>query len=463
MRRALVTAAILLAVAGTARAAPQGHAQAEAQALDLAKKSIAIRSVTGPGNQTIKVAELYRDTLVAGGWAAGDIAITPFKDTAFIVARWKGSAPGLKPIVISGHMDVVEADPKDWERDPFTPVVENGYLFGRGASDMKTDGALAIAALIEMRRQGFRPKRDIVLEFSGDEETAMATSAIIAGQLKGAELVLNIDGGGGVLDEKTGKPLYFTYTAAEKTYGDFQLTVTNPGGHSSQPRQVNAIYQLAAALTKVANYRFTPELNEITRIALARAAENEPPETAAALRAFVADPADKAAIATLSANPALVGSIGTTCVATQLSGGHAPNALPQRATANVNCRIFPGHSLADIRAELERAIGDPAVKVTDVSEGSVASPASPLRPDLTRAIETSIRKVHPGVPVFPAQASGASDSMWFRNAGVSSYSISPLFSKPSEEFAHGLNERTPLSNIANGIAYYVSLFTTLSK
>jgi carboxypeptidase PM20D1 len=460
MRKTLLSAAIL--VAANAQAATS-NPQAENQALALAKASIAIRSVTGPNNQTIKVAELYRDTLIAGGWSAGDITITPMNGTAYIVTRWKGFDPKLKPLVISGHMDVVEADPKDWERDPFTPVVENGYLFGRGSSDMKSDGAMAIAALIEMRRQGYKPKRDIVLEFSGDEENAMATSAAIANQLKGAELVLNIDGGGGTLDEKTGRPAYFAWTAAEKTYGDYQLTVTNPGGHSSQPRKINAIYQLAAALTKVGNYQFKPELNEITRIAIARAADNETAETAAAMRTFFADPTDARAIATLSANPATVGIIGTTCVATQLNGGHAPNALPQRATANVNCRIYPGHSLEEIRAELERVIGDPAVKVTDVSEGSVASPASPLRADVKAAVEASIRKVYPGVPVFPAQASGASDSMWFRSVGVPSYSVSPIFTKPSEDFAHGLDERIPLFNFGAGVTYYISLFSTLAR
>lgn len=459
--RAMIVAVMLLAA--SAQAAPGTGDAAATQALDLAKRTIALRSVEGPGNQSAQVAALYKAALIAGGWAESDVTITPLGDTAYFMARWNGSRPTLKPLVISGHMDVVAADPKDWERDPFTPVVENGYLFGRGASDMKSDGAMAVSALMEMRRQGFRPARDIILVFSGDEETEMKTSAALADKLKGAELVLNIDGGGGTLDDRTGKPLYFVWTAAEKTYGDFRLSVTNPGGHSSQPRTVNAIYQLAAALTKVAKYRFTPELNEITRLSLARAADNETPEIAAALRAFVANPADQAAIATLAANPATVGGIGTTCVATMIDGGHARNALPQRATANINCRIFPGHSLEEIRAELQRVIGDPAVTVTDVSEGSVASPASPLRPDVRAAIETSLHKVYPGVPVFPGQASGASDSMWFRAQGVPSYSISPVFTKPSEDFAHGLNERLPLSNFPAGVTYYRSLFSIVSK
>src|SRR6478735_4117718 len=239
----LVTASTLLNAGG--QSSPPLHPQAEAQALNLARQAIALRSVKGPGNQTIKVAELFRDALVAGGFATSDSTITPVDDTAFMVARWHGSDRSLKPLVISGHLDVVEAKASDWQRDPFTPVVEHGYLYGRGASDMKFDAALALAAIIELKRDGFAPRRDIVIEFSGDEETDMKTSAMIAEQLKGADLVVNIDGGGGTLDETTGKPLYFTWQGAEKTYADFELTVTNPGGHSSQPRADSAISQLA--------------------------------------------------------------------------------------------------------------------------------------------------------------------------------------------------------------------------
>ena len=227
-------------------------------------------------------------------------------------------------------------------------MVENGYLFGRGATDMKLDGTLAIASLIELKREGYKPRRDIVIEFSGDEETTMKTSAIIADKLTDADLVLNIDGGGGTLDEATGKPEYFTWQGAEKTYADFQLTVTNPGGHSSEPRKVNAIDELAAALVRIRHYQFTPELNDLTRAYFVEAAKYEDPETGAAMRAFAADPDRQGRRSPRSrANPATVGKIGTTCVVTMISGGHALNALPQRASANINCRIFPGHKPAD--------------------------------------------------------------------------------------------------------------------
>jgi acetylornithine deacetylase/succinyl-diaminopimelate desuccinylase-like protein len=460
---ALALSGVMMSAATSLAQSPAPtYAQAQAQALDLAKKAIALRSVRGPGNQTPQVAELYRQALVAGGFSPSDATITPVDDTAYLIARWRGSDPALKPLVISGHMDVVEAKPADWARDPFTPVVENGYLFGRGASDMKFDGTLAIAALIELKREGYKPRRDIVIEFSGDEETTMKTSAIIADKLSDADLVLNIDGGGGVLDETTNKPLFFTWQGAEKTYADFQLSVSNPGGHSSEPRKINAIDQLAAALLRINAYQFKPELSDLTRVSLAQAAKYEDPKIGAAMKAFVADPTDAQAIAALTADPATVGEIGTTCVVTMISGGHALNALPQHAVANINCRIFPGHPPAEIMAELQRVAADPAVMFKDVSEGSVATSASPMRPDFIKAVETALAKAYPGVPVFPKLDSGASDNMWFRYHGVASYGAGPMFMKPSDNFSHGLNERAPIANLRPAITYYMSLIPALS-
>lgn len=459
--RVVLAASLACSMPATAKEA--AYSKAEAQVLDLSQKAIAIRSVRGEGNRTIDVARLFGDALVAGGWSASDIEITPVDDTAYIIATWKGSNPALKPLVISGHMDVVEAKREDWERDPFVPVVEDGILYGRGASDMKFDGALALSTLIELRRQGFKPKRTIVIEFSGDEETTMKTSAMIAEKLKNAELVINVDGGGGLLDEATAKPLFWTWQGAEKTYADYRLEVTNPGGHSSAPRPDNAIVQLSQALVKVGAYKFKAEQNEITKAAFEKAAPfTEKPEVAAAMRAFAANPADENALATLRADPAMVGLVGTTCVPTMLGGGHAENALPQRAFANINCRIFPGHSKEEIMAELGKVIDDPVVKITDVTVGSVASPASPLRPDLMAAVTKAMAKAYPGVPLVPSQSSGHRIRCVPR-VGVPSYGLSPTFSKDSESFAHGLNERTRLSNIRPGITYYLSLITDLTK
>jgi acetylornithine deacetylase/succinyl-diaminopimelate desuccinylase-like protein len=444
------------------QAEPKDHDRADAQALDLAKRAIALRSVRGPDNQVPQVAALFKSALVAGGFNDADVTVTPVDDTAFLIARWKGQDPKLKPLVISGHMDVVEAKPADWQRDPFTPVMENGLLYGRGSSDMKLADALAVAALVELRREGYKPRRDIVLAFSGDEETTMKTTGMLAKELSNAEMVLNVDGAGGQLDPQ-GKPQYFTWSGAEKTYGDFELTVTSPGGHSSRPYDPNAINQLSAALVRIGQYKFKPELSELTRAYFTAAARYESPEIAAAMRAFAADPTDAQAIAVLRANPATVGKIGTTCVVTTVGGGHARNALPQGATANINCRIFPGHPREQIMEELQRVAADPAVQFKDVSEGSLATDASPIRPDVVDAITRAIHLGYPGVPVFPTMSAGASDSMWFRNEHIPSYGVSPLFMKDSDRFAHGLNERVPVDGVRPSVTYMLSLFTDLSK
>jgi acetylornithine deacetylase/succinyl-diaminopimelate desuccinylase-like protein len=445
-------------------AKPATFPRAEAQALALARETMAMRSVAGPGNRTPEVARAVKVALVGGGWVDSDVEITALRDTAYLIATWRGSDPALKPLVVSGHMDVVEARPADWERDPFTPVTEDGFLFGRGASDMKFDNALAVSALIELRREGFRPRRTIIIAFSGDEETTMATSQLIADRLAASDMVINLDyDQNGRLDEVTGRPVSWTWHGAEKRYADFELTVTNPGGHSSTPPADNAINQLAAALTKIGGHRFAPELNAVTRVHFEETAKLEgDPGLAAAMRAFAADPANQAAVATLSTDPLLASMIATTCVATMISGGHAVNALPQRATANINCRIFPGHTRTEIMAELSRVIADPGVRLKDVTEGAVDSPASPLRPDFLAAASKAIRAVYPGIPIVPGMALGASDCMWYRARDVPCYIASPLFLKDSDYQSHGLNERVPLANLRPGISYYVSLFGDLA-
>jgi carboxypeptidase PM20D1 len=460
----LLLSSVLTAPA-VAAAQDVAYPVAEAQALDLSQAAIALRSVRGEGNRTPDVARLFADALLAGGWRPQDVEVIPFEDTAYLIATWPGTDPALGPVVVSAHLDVVEADPADWERDPFTPVIENGYLFGRGASDTKFDAAMALTSLIELRRQGFQPTRSIVIAYSGDEETTMATSKLIAQRLKNADLVLNVDGASGLMSEETGQPLFWSWQGAEKTYVDFRLEVTNPGGHSSAPRPDNAIVQLAQALERIGAYRFKAELNDITRGALSAAAQFEPdPAKAAALRAFVANPQDEAALALVRSDPGYVGQTGTTCVPTMVSGGHAENALPQRATANINCRVFPGHTRQAIMAELQQVAGVPAVSFTDITgDMSIEAPASPMRADFLQAAEKAVRAAWGDIPIFPAQSSGASDSMWYRALGVPSYGASPTMVKASEEFSHGLNERVALLNIRPGITYYLSIFSDLAS
>lgn len=465
--RLFFTAAALVgaSLGCSAQAQAQDHPQAEAQALDLLKRGIGFRTVAGPGNQTPAYAAYLQQVLVAGGFAESDVEIVPMGDTAYLVARYRGTGKargGARPLLISGHMDVVEAKPADWTRDPFTAVIENGYVYGRGATDMKYDLSTMVATLIDLKRTGFKPGRDIVLLLSGDEETMMRTAAAQAERFADAELLLNIDGGGGRLDE-AGKPLIFGVDGAEKTYADYELTFTNPGGHSSAPRKDNAIYALAHALEKIEAYQFPGEVNEITRASWTAAAAQAEPVRAAMIRRFLANQADPEALAALRAEPGLVGQTGTTCVATMVTAGHATNALPQRATANINCRIFPGTPVEAVRKTLEHVVGDPALTIRTLDSGSIASPASPLRPDVMKAVTDAVHARFPGVPVVPAMTSGASDSMWFRAKGVPSYAVSPKFMKDSDDFSHGLNERTPVSEIAPSITYYRSLLTALAR
>ena len=460
IRSRLLFAACAFALSSPALAG--ANPAAEAQTLDLLKHAIAFRTVQGPGNQTPQFAAYLKDQLVAGGFAPDDVTITPVDDTAFLVARYRGSDPKLKPLLLSGHMDVVEAKPADWQRDPFTPVIENGYIYGRGATDMKFADAELIATLVDLKRQKFTPKRDVLLVLSGDEETTMKTTQLLAAKFPDAYMLLNADGGGGSLSED-GKPQYFILEGAEKAYGDYTLTITNPGGHSSAPRKENAIYEMAAVLTRIGQHQFTPQLNEITKAYFLAAADRADPRTAAAMRAFAADPTDKDAIATLTADPEEVGHIGTTCVATMVDGGHALNALPQRVTANINCRIFPGTSFQQVQDELTRVAAEPKLQIQFIDVGTTASPASPMRKDVTDAVRAGLDLAYKGVPIVPGQASGASDSMWFRVRGVPSYGVAPIFIKDSDDFSHGLNERTQLFNIAPGVAYWKIVIQRLSK
>lgn len=432
------------------------------QALTLAESSIALHSVAGSRNETVAVAGLYRKVLIAGGFPATAISILRQDNTASLILRWPGSNPSLRPLVISGHMDVVAANPTDWKRDPFTPVVEDGYLFGRGATDMKMSNALAITALIHLRHSGYKPDREIVLALSGDEETEMSTGQALAKMLSNASQVLNLDVGGGILDEETGHPLYYTWSGAEKTYADLTVQVSDPGGHSSEPRSRNAIDVLAAALLKIQAHSFRPELNALTRSYFMNAARFTTPKQAAAMRIFAASPDNAKAVAILRDNPALTGFISTTCVVTMIKGGHALNALPQHAEANINCRIFPGHSRLDIVHELKAAVGDETVQIEDHTAGSVETQPSPMDTPFTSAVNRAAQAAYPGVPVFPSMSSGASDSMWFRERGIPSYGACPIFMKSSDDFSHGLNERVPLSAITPGLHFLLSLIPDMA-
>ena len=349
-----------------------------------------------------------------GGFAAEDITITPYGETATLVARYPGTDPAAKPIVIGGHMDVVSAFREDWERDPFTAVIEQGFVFGRGSSDNKFGISSMVTTLLWLKQEGFRPRRDIILALTGDEETSQSTTAVLAQQFKHAEMYLNSDGGGALLDDE-GRPVFYGLQAAEKTYMDFEVAFTNPGGHSSRPSSHNAIYDLARAISRVAAFRFPARNSELTMAYFRAAGPLTPGEVGAAMLRYAADPSDREAYELLASQPEHVGQLGTTCVATMAKAGHAPNALPQHAMVNINCRVFPGESIEEIQATLERVIDDPTASVKVVEKPRpVPSDASPLRDDVMKARAQGHRPARAGTadravdvrrrdrrPVFP--------------------------------------------------------------
>ena len=463
-RRGLVAIAlcltISLAAAGEQAAAPSVPADVSAQALEILKRSITFR--TFPGQDQVPAYAAYlAGVLQAGGFAPGDIAITPFEETATLVARYRGADPGAKPIVIGGHMDVVPALKSHWLRDPFTAVEEGGFVFGRGSSDNKFGVATLVTTLLWLKSEGFQPSRDIVLALTGDEETLQATTAILSEQLKAAELYLNSDAGGANLGDD-GKPIVYGMQAAEKTYVDFEVSFTSPGGHSSRPSADNAIYSLARAIDRIAAHRFPTQATELTRAYFRAAGALTPGEEGAAMRRYAEDPTDAGAIAFLTSKPEHVGQLGTTCVATMLQAGHARNALPQSATVNVNCRVFPGVSIESVQETLEQVVADPAAQFTVLGH-PLPSDASPLRGDVMQALRKAIDLHAPGLPIVPAMSAGATDSLYFRNLGVPSYGVGGLFMHPKDNFAHGLNERIPVAAFEGALLQWHSLLIDLAR
>ncbi|MEQ9465716.1 MAG: M20/M25/M40 family metallo-hydrolase [Haliea sp.] len=459
---------ILVGLVATAAAAQEAQLEQEAvpfhrMAFEILRDTIPMRTVAGAG-EVPRFASFLEQRLLDGGFAREDVMVIPHADTAALVVRYRGDQrSGKKPILLSAHLDVVDAYPEDWERDPFTLIEENGFYFGRGVADNKFDVAVLTATFLRLKSEGFVPSRDLLIAFTGDEETEMATAQLLTGQYReliDAEFAFVVDGGGGQLDEN-GNPFSFVVTTAEKTYATFTVTARNPGGHSSLPRRDNAIYDLAHALRKLQSHEFPVRATELTRSFFTRSAPLVGGELGAAMRAFADDPDDPAAVALLRDHPEYAGTTGTTCVATMLSAGHAENALPQSATATINCRIFPGIGIEETLEELKAVVADDGLSWS-ILDNPIASDPSPLREDLFAAIERAVHIDYPGVPIVPTMASGASDALHFRAAGIPSYTFTGIFLKPEDEFAHGLNERVTVFSLPNSLTLWHALLTDLA-
>jgi acetylornithine deacetylase/succinyl-diaminopimelate desuccinylase-like protein len=430
-------------------------------AKDILKQLIEIKTTESEG--TTRAAEAVAARLKAAGFSEADVKILgPVPHKGNLVARLRGRNTGKKPILLLAHLDVVEADPADWSLDPFKFTEQDGWFYGRGTTDDKDEAAIWTANLIRWKQEGYVPDRDIILALTADEE---------GGQHNGVEWLLQnhrdlIDaafalneGGGGVI--QNGRRLSQEVQASEKVYQSFRLEVTNRGGHSSLPRSDNAIYQLAAALGRIAAYQFPVKLNEVTRAFFERTAAIVSPEEAAAMRGILKDPPDPAAVAKLSAIPAYNSRIRTTCVATMLEGGHAENALPQRAAAVVNCRILPGEPPEEVLATLQRVVADPEVKITPIAEAK-PSPPSPLAPEIMGAIEAITREMWPGVPVIPTMSTGATDALYLRRAGIPVYGVSGVFGDIDDVRAHGRDERIRSTWFFDGLEFGYRLVKRLT-
>jgi len=465
----LIAAGTLLALAaGSATTAAERAARGpfDAKAREIFEKVISIPTSFGLG-KVPEMAEYLAGEFRAAGFPADDVTIVPFKlpadHTASLVVRYRGDGSGGKPILLLAHMDVVTAKPSDWVRDPYKLIEENGFFYGRGTYDVKHGVTELTTLFLRLKAEKFVPKRDLIIYFSGDEETSMATTVAVANKhrhLIDAEYALNSDGGGGTLDDETGKPLFYGLQTAEKTYADFKLTTRNPGGHSSMPRADNAIYDLATALVKLRQFSFPVMWNDTTVASFKSASKNTPGELGQAMGKFAANPRDESAAAALAANPAYVGQTRTTCVATMLQAGHAENALPQSAVANVNCRIFPGVKIDDVRQALAGVVGE-GVEVT-VDGEPMSSDASPLRNDIVAAVTRVVRKFYPTATIVPQQASGATDGLVFRAVGIPTYGVDPTFIKDKDAFAHGLDERIPVKSFYDGLEMWYLLVKDLA-
>jgi acetylornithine deacetylase/succinyl-diaminopimelate desuccinylase-like protein len=432
------------------------------QAREIFASIIGIESSIGKGKVPL-VAKYLAERFKAGGFPAADIHILPLGETASLVVRYRGSGSGGRPIAFIAHMDVVTAKRSDWQRDPYRLIEENGFFFGRGTSDVKQEVALLTATFLRLKAEGFVPTRDLIIAFSGDEETAQATARDLVTahrDLVDAEFALNGDGGGGVLSEGSANPVIFYVQGAEKSSAQFLLTTHNAGGHSSQPRPDNAIYELADALKAVQRYEFPVMWNEWTLGDFKAASVVTQGPLGTAMARFAADPGNAAAVAEIAKNPAFVGRIRTTCVATMLNGGHAENALPQSATATINCRIFPGTSAADVQKILQGLVG-PQVEVRQGYDALVSN-ASPIRADVMSAVAKAVQASNPGAPVVPTQAAYATDGAVYRNAGIPTYGVGSVFIMDSEEFAHGLNERIRVKEFYKGLTFWDVLIKALA-
>ena len=434
-------------------------------AYDIYKELVEINTVTATGD-TAKAAEAMAARLRAAGFADGDVQVLqPAPRKGNLVVRLRGTG-ARKPILLLAHIDVVPANREDWSVDPFKLTEKDGYYYGRGTGDDKFMAAAFVTNMIRYKKEGYKPDRDIILALETDEEILDRDGVGIQWLLKhhrdliDAEFALNEGGGVGLKD---GKPIRNSVQTSEKVSVSFLLEVKNKGGHSSLPSRDNAIYRLAEGLVRLSNFRFPMNLNETTRAYFERTAQFEGEQTAADIRAALSDKPDPASLSfvRLAANPVYNAQLRTTCVATMLEGGHAVNALPQLATAKVNCRIMPGEPIEGVKATLEKVLDDDQIKVTQMEQGVLSAPSA-LHEEIMGAIGKLSKEFWPTAVILPVMSAGATDGSYLRNAGIPTYGHSGLAGDINDFRAHGKDERVAVKSFYEGQEYLYRLVKMLS-
>jgi acetylornithine deacetylase/succinyl-diaminopimelate desuccinylase-like protein len=453
-------AAMLLPMVSLAQQPLSDHAN---KTLEIYRTIVEVDTSKTTGN-TPWVAQFLADELVSAGFPPADVEVLHVGSTAALVARYRGNgASGKKPILFLGHMDVVEANAEDWVRPPFELTSDETYFYGRGTDDNKFGIAQLTATFIRLKREGFVPNRDLFLAFSGDEESGMVTTRMLAYErpdLAEAEYALNSDAGGGALDAQ-GNAVTYNIQAAEKTFATWELTVRNPGGHSSRPRPDNAIYDLAQLITRIQEFRFPILYTDMTLDYFEETGKQIGGELGDAMLRFASDPDDTEAANRLAIESSYVGTTRTTCVVTMLRAGHAENALPQSATATVNCRIFPGVAVSEVEQVLREVVQNTEVEFVLLDEPT-ESPVSELREDVATAISTAVHARYPDVKIIPFMESGGTDGMHFRKAGIPTWAVSGVFMQPDDVFAHGLNERVPIKAFYDALDHWSIIIRELA-
>jgi acetylornithine deacetylase/succinyl-diaminopimelate desuccinylase-like protein len=464
-------AALLLAAPATAQMAitPMGPLRPDQQKFfELYKELVETDTSPTTGNCTTAAAQIAA-RMKAAGFADDQLtlfSLPEFPKDGGLVAVLPGTSKTLKPMLLLAHIDVVVANRADWERDPYKLVEENGYYYARGILDDKFQSAVYADALIRLKQEGFKPQRTIKLALTCGEETDTAWNGAqyLASQrrdLIDAEFALN-EGGGGRTDGK-GNLMVQTIQVGEKVYQDYKLTVTSPGGHSSQPVPQNAIYDMGRALEKIAQHSFPAEFSDTTRVFFAKAGAMRGDATGKAMVALTKDLNDANAMAVVNRDKALHSMLRTTCVATMIDGGHAVNALPQRVEANINCRIFPGHTPAEIKDALAKIIGNDKIAIRYGRDDKPLAKPPALDPRLIGPMEKLAAKHFPGVPVIPAMSTGATDAVYTGGAGIPTYGVPSAWSDPDGNGTHGLNERLEIKGIYTGRDYLFDLVKTLAN